>query len=42
MFMVDMEGYLLITDIVSIKKNKDKDIRSKTNTMIGTPHYMAP
>ena len=42
MFMVDMEGYLFLTDMVSLKNNKDKNIRNKTYTMIGTPHYMAP
>lgn len=41
-FMVGMDGFLVLMDIVSAKYHRDKNIRSRTFTMIGTPHYMAP
>jgi cGMP-dependent protein kinase len=37
-----MEGYLVLTDLVSAKVYKDRNLRNKTYTTIGTPHYMAP
>lgn len=42
-FMVDMQGYLKLIDLVAAKVVKGKNIMStKTYTLIGTPHYMAP
>jgi hypothetical protein len=37
-----MEGYPILVDLTSVKLQKDRNIKNKTYTMIGTPHYMAP
>lgn len=41
-FIVDMDGYPILIDLVSAKVYKEKTSRQKTFTMIGTPHYIAP
>ncbi len=41
-FYVDHDGYVVATDLVSAKVHKDGNLKNKTYTMIGTPHYMAP
>lgn len=41
-FIVDMEGFPILADLVSAKVHKDNNIKNKTYTVIGTPHYMAP
>ena len=41
--MVDLQGYLKLIDLVAAKVVKGRNIMStKTYTLIGTPHYMAP
>lgn len=41
--MLDMDGYIKLIDLVSAKVIKGKNIfTTKTFTLIGTPHYMAP
>ena len=42
-FMVGMDGYIKLIDLVAAKVIKGKSlISNKTYTLIGTPHYMAP
>ncbi len=42
-FMVCMDGYIKLIDLVAAKVIKGKSLMtSKTYTLIGTPHYMAP
>lgn len=41
-FIVGDDGYPILTDLVSAKVHKDRNLKNKTYTMIGTPHYMAP
>ena len=41
--MVGMDGYIKLIDLVAAKVIKGKSLMSsKTYTLIGTPHYMAP
>ena len=37
--IINMEGHLKLIDMGTCKIMKNKD---RTNTLIGTPHYMAP
>ena len=42
-FIVARDGYLKLIDLVAAKVIKGKSLMtSKTFTLIGTPHYMAP
>ena len=38
-FIVDQSGYL---NLISLGSAKNISATHKTNTVIGTPHYMAP
>ena len=40
--MVDHDGYLKLIDMGTAKILKEKNGMYRTNTILGTPHYMAP
>lgn len=40
--MVDEDGYLKLIDMGTAKILKEKNGMYRTNTILGTPHYMAP
>ena len=41
-FLVDDDGYLKLQSLACSKLCKNNDVKLKTKTVIGTPHYTAP